>query len=935
MNEVQGPQELVTEYGRWAADDVLSRNDRERQLAHLVASLLRRTVDVSAVQVAEGVNSVYFDFEGRDYDVSCTLGGVSYVNGLINAMIEGTTGRFRGGGGTRTPRWGRSQRWALLSSSPEPGVADCSPGLDFGGFGVLLDRSHLDAAAAGLLELAPLIRDIFRRREPHLTLADLILTSAPPTVPLVMTPSDLMTTRVSVPTRTWQDVASEVVLVGEPTAVRPTGMAWRDGSLLVTCEDGVLELDPARGRAGWLLNLPGCHGAPLVGPAGEVLVMAGPAVVRWQEGTLAAVAGGFDEPGPQLLAGHDGEPWVLSGSGATLGTGEGGTLALTRVGERVGDQLRYPLAFDAAVRSAVWLGRRRFFLAAGGHSVVADLERSTDLNQREDWIRTAGHYPGHLLVTGPDTVLSASTGGSGNRIDLHRTPVGGTGEHLVEYELDRVFGLAQPPGEGPAAYLLASVPSNDHEFVRPVLTRISGLRPSLPSGESAAGPESIGWDAVGLAARGRKSDYRMERLPFAPQGYQGEVFRAIHKPSDTVVAYKRRRSQRSGARRRMEREVSIAQRLRGHPHVMPVLDHDPAFGWFVMPMAEGTLAERRSEVQSDETLREFVVAVGAALAAAHEHDWVHRDIKPENILLLDGRWTVADWGIARRPRGETSAEGRLTNASIGTGGWAAPELTSDPHDGACPASDIYSLGQVIGWILTGDLPQTNTPLLPGPGPWRGVVRRATYKDPAARPQTIADFLTLVERETGSADLPITRAHALLQKAADGDEDAAEHLVDLAVDQTGSYELYLDVIARLNVEVALPALLDNPARAIALVEAMAAQVDGDRGTWPGYAEAARAVRWLLGVCRGAAREEEWDLLEAAARGLCIWDERFDQWDPQGSIRSWLRSLSGPGAQILASVLREYPGSARHFWQLANDRLADMAIRTAVQATVQER
>lgn len=930
MNKEQEPQDLLAEYGRLVADDAAHfMGNGAEQLAHLVADLLRRTVDSEAVRVATddlvvrqsdddvgGIPAVFFELEGREYLISCvTYPPETYVR-LGRATPSG-------------------HRWAVLQWFYNPQRMDLTA---TDGFPVAIDRSHIDAAVAGLVDLAPLIRDIFRRRESHPRLTDLLLPATPSTIPLLMTPADQIAARAKVPTRTWQHVTSEVILVGELTSVRPTGMTWHEGSLLVTCEDGLLALDPKRGRAEWILNLPGCHGAPLVGPDGEVLVMAGPAVVRWHEGTLTTVAGPFDEPGPQLIAGHDGEPWVLSGSGATLGTGEGGTLALTRVGERVGEQLRYPLTFDATVRSAAWLGRRRFFLAAGGHSVVADLEGSTDLNGQEDWIRTAGHYPGHLLVTGPDTVLSASSGGSGNRIDLHRTRVDHlSAEHLVEYELDRVLGLAQPPKEGPA-YLLATLPSNDYEYRRPVLTRISGLRPSLPSRENvaAAEPEKLtSWDAVSVSARGRKSDYRMDRLPFAPKSGQGDVFRAVHKPSDTVVAYKRLLRPRSGPRRRMAREVIIAQRLRGHPHVMPVLDHDPAYEWFVMPMAQGTLAEQRSDVQDGEALRELVDAVCSALAAAHEHGWVHRDIKPENILLLNGHWTVADWGTARRPRGETSAEGRLTNASIGTSGWAAPELSGDPHDGACPASDIYSLGQVIGWILTGRPPQTNTPLLPDPGPWRGVVRRATYADPAARPQTVTDFIALVERETRPADLPVTRAQALLQKVADGDENAAEHLVDLAVDQAGNYELYLDVIARLNVEVALPALLDNRARAIALVEAMAAQVEGDRGTWPRFTEAERAIRWLLGVSRGAAREDEWDLLEAAARAMCTWDERFDQWAPQGPIKNWLRSLSGHGAQILASVLREHPGSTRHFAELADERHADMTIRTAVQAAMQGR
>ncbi|MFI1189391.1 hypothetical protein [Streptomyces californicus] len=98
-------------------------------------------------------------------------------------------------------------------------------------------------------------------------------------------------------------------------------MVWRSGrSLLVSCAEGVVDLDPERGRAQWLLALPGCHGAPLIGPGGAVVVMCGPAVVRWRGGRLTAVAGGF-KPGAELLAGPDGEAWVLSGSGVTFGAG--------------------------------------------------------------------------------------------------------------------------------------------------------------------------------------------------------------------------------------------------------------------------------------------------------------------------------------------------------------------------------------------------------------------------------------------------------------------------------------------------------------------------------------------------------------------------------------------------------------------------------------
>ncbi|MFH0246385.1 protein kinase [Streptomyces sp. HK10] len=921
MDEVQ---ELLAEYGQWAKDDTAPPAERSRRLADFVAELLWRTVPLAAVQVLDvgGVPAVSFDHEGRDYLVSCAVGNAAVRAGTVSRIVEaaGLTGRPG------------DARWALLSWTREPAsVEQLVEGVR--GFGVVLDRTHVDAAVADLLPLAALIGGIFRRRETYLPLIELVTAPVQDDSPLPMTAAARLSSPVHVPAQTWAGATSELLLIGDAQDIRPTGMAWRGPtSLLVTCEDGVLDLDPIRGRTRWLLTLPGCHGAPLIEPDGAVVVMCGGAVVRWRDGMLSATAGGF-EPGAELLADPGQEPWVLSGSGVTFGAGEG-TLALTRAAGMAGDQMRYPIAFEAVVRSAAWLGGRQFFLAASGHSAVVDLSRTTGLGRREDWIPTAGHYPGHLLVTGPDSVLSASPDGSGNRITLHRTAVGErSSEPVAELRLDRILGLAQEPGAGPA-YLLASVPDNDPARTRPVLVRICGHRTAAApdTGRAPAEPPATGYNLVSQSARGAKKDYRLERIPIASEG-QADVFQATHKKSGAVVAFKRRQKKSSAARRRMEREVCIAQLLGGHPHVMPVLDFSPAYDWFVMPMAQATVEDKRTELQDDTALRSLVDAVAAALAEAHGHGWIHRDIKPPNILLLDGRWTVADWGIVRRPRGQTSAGGALTGDEIGTLGFAAPELSTDPHHGATAASDIYSLGQMIGWILTGTWPQPNVPLLPPPGPWRGVVRQATYPDPTHRPQDIAAFLALVERETApQTALPITRAQTLLEAAGDGDEDAAAHLIALAVDQPDSYELYLDAVARLNMETAEPALLTNPGQSIALVRAMAAQVAGDRGQWPTFSEISRAIRWLLSVARAAARQEEWDLLEAAAQGVCTWDDAFDRWRPQDFIRSWLRSLSGHAATVVASVLREHPGSAGHFWELEDDRRVDAGLRDAVRVAL---
>lgn len=107
----------------------------------------------------------------------------------------------------------------------------------------------------------------------------------------------------------------------------------------------------------------------------------------------------------------------------------------------------------------------------------------------------------------------------------------------------------------------------------------------------------------------------------------------------------------------------------------------------------------------------------------------------------------------RRPHGQTTTPGR-TGRVIGTTEWGAPELSVDPHN-ATFASDIYHLGKAIGWLLTGTKPKANVPLLPPHGsPWRAVVRQCSFREPSNRPQTIDEFLNLVEREpAASLELP--------------------------------------------------------------------------------------------------------------------------------------------------------------------------------------
>ncbi|MGW3381988.1 hypothetical protein ACWDCO_17595 [Streptomyces albogriseolus] len=227
MDEVQ---ELLAEYGQWVADDTVSVRDQAQQLAGMVAGPLRRTLPAPAVQVSQtgAVPAVFFDFEGRDYLVSCTVDE--------NVVTDGTISRIVRDAGLSGPG---DTRWALLSWTQESRQLNQLIE-SVRGFGAVLDRAHLDAAVAGLLPLADLIHNVFRRREPHLPLAELVFSRTPLDLPLTMTAADRLTTPLhgrhrpgAASPRTWPSSVKSLRLSrrawpGGPVTRcwSPTRMAW-------------------------------------------------------------------------------------------------------------------------------------------------------------------------------------------------------------------------------------------------------------------------------------------------------------------------------------------------------------------------------------------------------------------------------------------------------------------------------------------------------------------------------------------------------------------------------------------------------------------------------------------------------------------------------------------------------------------------------------
>ncbi|MDV7220515.1 serine/threonine protein kinase [Streptomyces prunicolor] len=441
-----------------------------------------------------------------------------------------------------------------------------------------------------------------------------------------------------------------------------------------------------------------------------------------------------------------------------------------------------------------------------------------------------------------------------------------------------------------------------------------------------------------------RRDYACETLPFhRHQDGMADVFHATHKATGTPVVLKQLHGKNPAPSKkaRMAREIEVGRFLNGHPYAMPVWDADPDNSWFVMPVAKRTAAECRDDLKDPAALRTLVNGLCSVLSAAHDaHEpgasqgWVHRDIKPSNVLRLEGRWVLADWGIARRPAGLTTDPQRTkVGMNMGSKGFAAPELTGEAHS-AGPPADIYSLGQLIGWAVTGKDPLANIALIPASGPWRAVVREATRRDPDRRPPTVQAFIDLVAREIEAPPVPpVIYGETLrdsLNSAGEAARDAPEKLVSLAATHPEDAALYCDVLLRVSPEVLLPALMADPARAVEIVRAMSELLGTHRPPERGEVDA--VILWLFAVARHAADAAELHLLEECCNGAFSWDALWDQWRPQDEIRPWLRTLRGDAAASAAGALREHPNCARHFSSMANDVHVDHRIRSAVSDKV---
>lgn len=198
-------------------------------------------------------------------------------------------------------------------------------------------------------------------------------------------------------------------------------------------------------------------------------------------------------------------------------------------------------------------------------------------------------------------------------------------------------------------------------------------------------------------------------------------------------------------RRRFVAEARAAGHLT-HPHILTIFDageSEEGHSYIAMERLSGeTLASRvaREGFPPITVILALAENIAAALEYAHAQGVVHHDIKPDNIMLGSG-WNqvkVSDFGIAERRNEDAVADQPRTEIG-GTPAYMAPEhLRGDPTDSR---SDLFSLGVVLYWLVTGKLPWRETEDVPKLIRERRRVRRPKIlpRDPAT-PAILVDIV---------------------------------------------------------------------------------------------------------------------------------------------------------------------------------------------------
>lgn len=285
---------------------------------------------------------------------------------------------------------------------------------------------------------------------------------------------------------------------------------------------------------------------------------------------------------------------------------------------------------------------------------------------------------------------------------------------------------------------------------------------------------SIGQRFAGLVVSGRLGS-----------GGMATVYRARDPEQDTEVALKllnRGLVKDPRHLQRFRREARLAARLR-HQRIVTIHTYGEEEGcaYLTMQLVEGPTLHQVVQAEGPlpaQRAAEIVREIAYAIDAAHRQRVVHRDLKPSNVMIhpVEGP-LVLDFGLAKDLGGDPTLT--ETGEILGTPSFLAPEQAMPAGVPVDHRIDIYGLGALLFYVLSGQHPHTgetaievirhiidNDPpplrsLKPEiPAPLEAVCLKAMARDPRDRYQTAGDLAEDLARFTNHQPV-VARAPGLV------------------------------------------------------------------------------------------------------------------------------------------------------------------------------
>lgn len=242
-------------------------------------------------------------------------------------------------------------------------------------------------------------------------------------------------------------------------------------------------------------------------------------------------------------------------------------------------------------------------------------------------------------------------------------------------------------------------------------------------------------------------------------GGMGRVYRAERADDafQMVVAIKLIRLQRIAFEARLRLERELLARL-DHRNVARLIDGGTTpqgQAYLVMEWIEGRDLDRYVDEENptlDERLDLFE-QMAEGVAHAHQQRVVHGDLKPSNVRVADdARVCLIDFGVAR-----LVAEGEgLMDQSVNalTPAFSAPEQLAG--QAATTLSDVWAMGVVLEWLLTGKVAESGNEgrraELPGrlvrKSDLQAIIERACHESASARYASVERMLDDLRRYRG-------------------------------------------------------------------------------------------------------------------------------------------------------------------------------------------